>query len=619
MSSLSRPSKFQNGKGILCCLILSWLQFKWQRGDINFKMTMQMSPPAALSKEALSALRRKIRAPLHQIISYAEIIAEESGEEKHRAVSTGLSEIIVACESVLQITAGFQANAEPVESFIEKLRKHLSEYCGKLLTLSEELQRNAPAERFASLQSDIKKLSEAVGVFEKLANEITAAKILTLASSASVPNSGPLSRQRTEDQPSPGKPALPPGSSEKAIRGGVVLVVDDDEGNRDVLSRRLLRDGCEVMLAETGRQALRMARRYDFDLILLDIMMPEMDGIMVLAELRKDPALRQLPVIMISAVDEIESVVRCIELGADDYLPKPFNPIILRARVNALLERKRLQDDEIRKTAELEKALLEIEQQRNKTEELLLNILPHSIAQELQANGCVQPMYFEDVTIAFADFVGFTLSTQQIPADDLVSILNQYFTAFDNIMKRYGLEKLKTIGDCYMFVGGLPLRTPSHPVDAILAAFEMIRVTNELAKEGPVAWQLRIGVHTGPVVAGVVGIHKFTFDIWGDAVNFSSRMESSGAPGRVNLSASTYARIKDFFSCEKRGEVKIKDGREVEMYFVNGIASGLLATQNTSVMAGNGAPPLKSFEQRYRNYFRKDLQAFPEFMTKLTS
>src|SRR5215469_1518982 len=582
-------------------------------------MTIQLSPPATLPKEALSALRRKIRAPLHQIISYAEIMAEESGEEKNRAISSGLSNIIVTCESVLRITAGFQSNTEPAESFIEKLRKHLLEHCGTLLALSEQLQKDASAEGFASLQSDIKKMGAAVGVFEKLANEVTSARVLALASSASVPNSGSVARQRTETQSLSGGPSAAPGPNEKAIRGGVVLVVDDDEGNRDVLSRRLLRDGCEVMLAETGRQALRMARRYDFDLILLDIMMPEMNGIMVLAELKKDPALRHLPVIMISAVDEIESVVRCIELGADDYLPKPFNPVVLRARLNALLERKRLQDEEIRKTEELEKALHEIEQQRKKTEELLLNILPPSVAQELQANGCVQPMYFEDVTIAFADFVWFTLSTEQLPADDLVRVLSRYFTALDNTMKRYGLEKLKTIGDCYMFAGGLPIRTPSHPVDTILAAFEMLRVSEELAKEGPVGWQLRIGVHTGPVVAGVVGIHKFTFDIWGDAVNFSSRMEASGAPGRVNLSASTYARIKDFFSCEKRGEVKIKDGREVEMYFVNGITAGLLLSPKTADAAGNGTRPLKSFEQRYRNYFRKDLQAFPEFMAEQTS
>ncbi|HEY2390038.1 MAG TPA: adenylate/guanylate cyclase domain-containing protein [Candidatus Angelobacter sp.] len=578
-----------------------------------------MSSPATLLKEALSALRRKIRAPLHQIISYAEIIAEESGEEKNQLVSAALSAIIIACESVLLTTAGFQANTEPAESFIEKLRKHLLEQCGTLLALSEQLQKNAPAERFASLQPDIKKLNTAVVVFKTLANEITSDKVFALAPPARAFNSESSSQQWTEHQSLSSQPVSAAGSSGKAIRGGVVLVVDDDEGNRDVLSRRLLRDGCEVMLAETGRQALRMAHRYGFDLILLDIMMPEMDGIMVLSELKKAPALRHLPVIMISAVDEVESVVRCIELGADDYLPKPFNPIILRARVNALLERKRLQDEEIRKTAELEKALLEIEQQRKKTEELLLNILPSSVAQELQTNGCVQPMYFEDVTIAFADFVGFTLATEQLPADDLVSILSRYFTAFDNIMKRYNLEKLKTIGDCYMFVGGLPLRTPSHPVDTILAAFEMLRVSNELAKEGPVAWQLRIGVHTGPVVAGVVGIHKFTFDIWGDAVNFSSRMEASGAPGRVNLSASTYTRIKDFFSCEKRGEIKIKDGREVEMYFVNGIATGLQLTQKMEAVTGTNAQPLKSFQQRYRNYFRKDLQAFPEFLAEQTS
>jgi adenylate cyclase len=212
-------------------------------------------------------------------------------------------------------------------------------------------------------------------------------------------------------------------------------------------------------------------------------------------------------------------------------------------------------------------------------------------------------MYFEDVTIAFADFVGFTLATEHLPADELVTILHRYFTAFDSIIKRYDLEKMKTIGDCYMFAAGLPVRSPSHPVDTILAGFEMVEITRKMAQEGPVGWQLRIGVHTGPVVAGVVGTHKFAFDIWGDAVNFSSRMESAGAPGRINLSASTYARVKDFFACEKRERVRIKDGREVDMYFVNGIAAGLLASKN--------AAPLKSFEQRYRAYFRKDLRAFP--------
>jgi len=568
-------------------------------------MATHTPPPLTLSKEAVSALRRKIRAPLHQIISYAEIMAEDHGHEKHPAISAHLSGIIAKCEAVLQIIARFQPDTENLEASIDKLHDQLLNDCGRLLALSLGLQSDAPPEQFASLQTDIERVCRAAGAFEELISLINAEKVFMLAAPVmKLAGNAEVVRQRAEGNAGNQGPAALETRS-KAIRGGLVLVVDDDEGNRDLLSRRLLRDGCEVMLAETGRQALRMARRYSFDLILLDIMMPEMDGIMVLAELRKDPNLRRLPVVMISAVDDIESVVRCIELGADDYLTKPFNPVLLRARVNALLERKRLQDDQMRKTAQLQTALLEIEAQKKKAESLLLNILPPSVAQELQIDGCVQPMYFEDVTIVFADFVGFTLSTEELAADELVNILNQYFTAFDNIVRRYGMEKLKTIGDCYMFAGGLPVRSPSHPVDAILAAFEMISVTKEMGQQGPVNWQLRIGVHTGPVVAGVVGLHKFAFDIWGDAVNFSSRMESSGAPGRVNLSPNTYARIKDFFSCEKRGKVATKDGREVEMYFVSGIALGLCS---------NSEALLASFKKRYHTYFRKELVAFPEFL-----
>ncbi len=382
-------------------------------------MATQSSVSLAPSKEAVPALRRKIRAPLHQIISYAEIIVEEAGPEKHVAISARLSGIIATCEAVLQITASFQPDAETLAPSIDKLRQQLLDYCKDLLALSAELQNDAPADQFDSFQTDIEKLRHAAEAFEKLVSEINAEKVLTLAVSEARPAPGDDVLRQSEVRAS-----AAPAASEKRIRAGVILVVDDDEGNRDVLSRRLLRDGCEVMLAETGRQALRMARRYSFDLILLDIMMPEMDGIMVLAELRTDPELRRLPVVMISAVDDIESVVRCIELGADDYLMKPFNPVLLRARVNALLDRKRLQDNEMRKAAELQAAFREIERQKEKTDSLLLNILPPIVAGELQADGCVQPMYFEDVTIVFADFVGFTLSTEQLPADDLVNILN---------------------------------------------------------------------------------------------------------------------------------------------------------------------------------------------------
>jgi class 3 adenylate cyclase len=246
----------------------------------------------------------------------------------------------------------------------------------------------------------------------------------------------------------------------------------------------------------------------------------------------------------------------------------------------------------------------EVEQQQQVYQSLLQNILPDEIAAELQAKGSVSPKYFEDVTIIFTDFVGFTLSTEKLAAEELVMALHGHFTAFDEIVSRYGLEKLKTIGDSYMCAGGLPTRNPTHPVDAVLAAFEMIHaVEKRNDPRSRMQWSLRIGIHTGPVIAGVVGIQKFAFDVWGDTVNYASRMESSGAKNRINVSSRTYYRIKDFFDCEHRGKVITKDKQSVEMYFVQGIRTGLIDDPTI-------VPP-PAFQRRYQIYFQRDPPWFP--------
>jgi class 3 adenylate cyclase len=261
---------------------------------------------------------------------------------------------------------------------------------------------------------------------------------------------------------------------------------------------------------------------------------------------------------------------------------------------------------------ELEKRHEELEAEKQHAETLLLNILPARAAKELREKGTVDTRYFEDVTIMFTDFVGFTLSTEKLAAEDLVTMLHDYFTAFDHVSRRYGLEKLKTIGDSYMCISGLPVRNPSHPVDIVMAAFEMVEEVQERSRRqnGP-AWGVRVGIHTGPVVAGVVGIDKFAFDIWGDSVNFSSRMESSGAPNRINLSERTYARVKDFFDCEHRGKVLTKDKREVDMYFANGILPAL--------RDDSGILPPPAFVRRYKTYFEKEPPAFPAVLSRIES
>ncbi len=225
------------------------------------------------------------------------------------------------------------------------------------------------------------------------------------------------------------------------------------------------------------------------------------------------------------------------------------------------------------RTTEIRRQRDQIQVEEEKTKNLLLNILPALVADELRSTGAVAPMVFNEVTVCFTDFVGFTLSSEKLPARVLVSTLDKYFTAFDEIVTRYGLEKLKTIGDSYMFVSGLPNPRRSHALDAAMAAMEMLEIVQraQKVKDAPVAWKVRIGMHTGPVVAGVVGVRKFAFDIWGNTVNLASRMESAGEGNRVNISARTYESIKDFVDCEPRGLIATKDGRALEMYFARGL------------------------------------------------
>ncbi|MCB1171886.1 MAG: adenylate/guanylate cyclase domain-containing protein, partial [Leptospiraceae bacterium] len=195
--------------------------------------------------------------------------------------------------------------------------------------------------------------------------------------------------------------------------------------------------------------------------------------------------------------------------------------------------------------------------EREKSESLLRNTLPLAIAEELKREQKVQPRHYDDVTVLFTDFKGFTQIAESLSPQELVSELDQCFRSFDEIIKGCGVEKIKTIGDAYMAAGGIPEESKDHAVRTIQAALEMLAFMDRWKKEkeaaGKPSWEIRIGIHTGPLVAGVIGTEKFAYDVWGDTVNLASRMESSGAPGRVNISGQTYEKVKRFFSCEHRG------------------------------------------------------------------
>jgi class 3 adenylate cyclase/Tfp pilus assembly protein PilF len=216
-----------------------------------------------------------------------------------------------------------------------------------------------------------------------------------------------------------------------------------------------------------------------------------------------------------------------------------------------------------------------IGKEKKRSEELLLNILPEEVAEELKAKGSAEAVHIDQVTVLFTDFKGFTAMSETLSPQELVRDLNECFSAFDHITAKYGIEKIKTIGDAYMAAGGLPTPNTTHATDVIKAAFEMRDLVAE-SKARKIAaglpfFEIRIGVHTGPVVAGIVGVKKFSYDIWGDTVNTASRMESSGEVGQVNISEATYELVKSVpgLTFTPRGKVQAKGKGEMEMYFVD--------------------------------------------------
>lgn len=330
-----------------------------------------------------------------------------------------------------------------------------------------------------------------------------------------------------------------------------VLVVDDNEINRFLLSRLLKQLGYVVLIAENGRQALDMMHANTLDLVLLDIMMPEMDGYQVLEWLRNNSTFRHIPVVMISAVDDIDSVIKCIELGAEDYLFKPFNPVLLRARIDASLEKKRLRDQE-------QAYLKQIKEERDKSERLLLNILPQPIAERLKQGQNIIADSFADVTVLFADIVGFTQLANLLSPADLVQLLSDIFSAFDRLVEKYDLEKIKTIGDSYMVAGGLPVPRPDHAESVADMALDMQQEIGKFTLDHERTFRMRIGMHTGPVIAGIIGQKKFIYDMWGDTVNTASRMELHGIAGCIQVSESTYRRLEHAYAFEQRGNIEVK-------------------------------------------------------------
>lgn len=374
------------------------------------------------------------------------------------------------------------------------------------------------------------------------------------------------------------------------MENAVILCIDDERVVLNGLQSQLSREfGTEYILefAESGEEALELISEIleegsDIPVVISDQLMPGVKGHELLSRVHEiSPKTYK---VLLTGQSDLNAITEAVnKANLYRYIAKPWEgtDLILTVREalkgfyqdkqlevqNRLLERHNKELESL-----VEERTAELRQEKEKSEELLLNILPRETAVELINSGTASPKHYSKVSIIFTDFKAFTKTATEISPRDLVLTLNECFTAFDEICEKHNLEKIKTIGDAYMCAGGLPVENLTNPQDAVSAALEMRDWTAawnaKREEKGLAPWEIRIGVHTGELVAGVIGKRKFAYDVWGDAVNIAARMETSGEEGKVNISGATYEMVKDQFTCEHRGRIEAKGKGEIDMYFV---------------------------------------------------
>ena len=354
------------------------------------------------------------------------------------------------------------------------------------------------------------------------------------------------------------------------ILHGKILIVDDLATNV-LLLERMLRGAGYASISSTSDpdEVCGLHRKNRYDLILLDLQMPRIDGFEVMEGLKQIETDGYLPVLVVTA--QPEHKLHALQAGAKDFVSKPFDLAEVLARVHNMLEVRLLH-------LETKKLYEQVVAQQKMSERLLLNVLPQSIAERLKGRSEVLADSFTeviadsfpDVTVLFADIVGFTDFSAGVNPKKLLVMLNEIFTGFDSIADNRGMEKIKTIGDAYMVVAGIPAVTADHAARGAHMALDMMDALDAFNKRNGYTLQMRIGINSGPAVAGVIGKRKFIYDLWGDTVNTASRMESHGMPGRIQLTDATRQRLSAPFVFEQRGAIDVKGKGEMHTWFLNG-------------------------------------------------
>jgi adenylate cyclase len=337
---------------------------------------------------------------------------------------------------------------------------------------------------------------------------------------------------------------------------GLVLVVDDEEHNRTLLRDPLEARGYEVCEAQNGEQALTQIAVRAPDVILLDVMMPGMDGFEVCRRIKQHTQFAAIPILIVTALSDREERLMGIGSGANDFLNKPIDIQDMLLRVGNAAYTKRLFD--------------QLHQEQERSDRLLRNILPQPIAGRMKTGERDIVDSYPEVTVLLADLVGFSTLCAHIKSEEVVWLLNEVFSTFDVLAEKRGLEKIKTIGDAYMVVGGVPLPRSDHAEAIAELAIDMRGEMDRFNRQYNTSLQFRTGISTGPIIAGVIGRKKFSYDLWGDTVNIAEGLESFAEPGSIQITESTFNRLKDKYTFGRKQRLQMKSGKEVITYTLCG-------------------------------------------------
>jgi CheY-like chemotaxis protein/signal transduction histidine kinase/class 3 adenylate cyclase len=516
--------------------------------------------PGRARRAAMATLRHELRTPLNAVLGYSEMLLEDGAAEdgEHaglEAVRTAGKRILAQIDEIVR-PGGLpeELSEEAAARIRSRIRAELQEHTRDLADRARALL-DATRARSGQSAPDLDRIADAAVHLHSLVTRVEQADAAPAGAADPAHDRTREATERLMARIGTGRSAPAPP------RYGQILVVDDNAMNRDLLARQLTRQGYAVSTAANGREALEALRSRDFDLILLDVLMPEMDGIEVLDRMRREEALAETPVIMISALDEMDGVVRCIEKGALDYLPKPFDPVLLTARIGTTLELHRLRVQERRASEALDAQLAW-------SERLLRGLLPASLAERVRGGGTEVAESWDEATVVAVELSGIATLASRAGAERAVSFFGEAVDVLERLAREAAAET-SWLGGRRMVALVAPAAAERHVEVAADLALRMAGEVAAIAVEGE-APRVAFGMHTGPVVAGLAGSERLVHGVWGEAVELGEALGRSAAAGEIRVSSAVYSRLYGTFDLESGDVVEIAGRSRIPSYRLRG-------------------------------------------------